>query len=388
MLAPLYKMLVIKHLKRFIPPDYDLDGQGQEVSMHEQTDSINEQDRRWYVMVHLKPNWIETMLHRENRGELTPVNQESLTGNRLEPFEFFVPFLFMRPDAGDEVRNIFHNFVFLRASDQRLRAILKSEWNSTSSVHLRHYRDRSGQPIMISNEEYQQLRANIMNRQLKVFFGLPVENIGEMMVGDRVTLLLDDWKGKQGKIERIKLKKGRVSMVVAVNILGQTKSVNFVDLHDGDVVFADNDTEQLLTGNLISNMEKQVATILGHYYHKHAAEKMRRNYPRLNRFLSYANIQIDDEDDRKRFCSLMLICASMLGDDELCKHYQSQLVIDLNDEDTFTQAYMRIALFVNTRNPHFRDAAKAYRKAHPDCPPILGTFINKVRNFPTVKSGK
>ena len=79
--------------------------------MHEQTDSINEQDRRWYVMVHLKPNWIETMLHRENRGELTPVNQEPLTGNRLEPFEFFVPFLFMRPDAGDEVRNIFHNFV-------------------------------------------------------------------------------------------------------------------------------------------------------------------------------------------------------------------------------------------------------------------------------------
>lgn len=384
MLVPLDKMFVFKHLNCVIPPDYDLDGQGEKVSMHEQIDNKKNKDQRWYVMVHLKPSWIETMLHRESRGELMS-REERETTSAPEPFEFFVPFLFMRPDVDSEVRSIFHHFVFIRASEERLHAILKSEWNRTSNIRLRHYRDGGGKEIMISDEEFQQLRATIMNRQLKVFFGMPVEHLGEMAVGDRVTLLIDDWRGKQGKIERIRLKKGRASMVVAVNILGQTKSVNFEDLHDGDVIFADNDTERLLTGNLISNMEKQVATILGHYFEKNAAEKMRHNYPRLNRFLAYANIQIDDEDDRQRFISLMLICATMLGEAELCEHYQSLLMGWSNDEESDTQAYMKLALFVYTRNPRFRDAAKAYRKTHPDCPAILGTFINKVREAKTKK---
>ena len=52
---------------------------------------------------------------------------------------------------------------------------------------------------------------------------------------------------------------------------------------------------------------------------------------------------------------------------------------------TFTDAYMMLALFVNTRNPHLRDAVKAYRKQHPDCPEIIGTFINKVRDIRTIK---
>ena len=52
---------------------------------------------------------------------------------------------------------------------------------------------------------------------------------------------------------------------------------------------------------------------------------------------------------------------------------------------TITEAYMMIALFVSTRDPRLRDAAKAFRKNHPDCPKILGTFINKVRDIPTVK---
>ena len=147
----------------------------------------------------------------------------------------------MRPDSTDEIREIFHHFVFIRASQERLRAMVESEWNTRSRLHLRYYRDRSGKNITISDEEYQQLRSTILNRQLKIFFGKPVEPVGQMAVGDRVTLLIDDWHGKQGKIERIRLKKGRVSMTVAVDILGHTKSVNFEDLHDGDVIFSDHD---------------------------------------------------------------------------------------------------------------------------------------------------
>jgi hypothetical protein len=356
--------------------------------MHEQENNLQDTEKMWNVMVHLSPQFIDTMLHKELRGELEPVDPLHPTSNR-EPFEFFVPYLFMRPDASDELREIFHSFVFISASPERLRSILTSEWNTKSRLHLRYYRDHSGRDITISNEECRQLRATILNRQLKVFFGKPVEPVGEMAVGDRVTLLIDDWNGKQGKIERIRLKKGRVAMTVAVNILGRTKSVNFENLHDGDVIFADHDTEQLLTGNLISNIEGKIATMLGHYFHKDNAVQMRRDYPWLTRFLSYASIQVDDDEERLRFTSLMLLCATMLGESALCEQYTRQLsewLGDITEPRTDTDAYVMLALFVSTRDPQLRDAVKAYRKTHPSCSPIIGTFINKVRDANTRKS--
>ena len=342
---------------------------------------------KWYVMHHLNPQWIETMLLREKNGELSDYGLFESSSD-ADSFDCFVPFQFMRPDTSDDVRNLFHNYVFIKASETRLRAILSSDWNTMSRLRLHYLRNKGGKPIVVSDEEFQQLKATLINRQLKVYFGMPVEAIGEMAVGDKVTLLLDDWRGKQGKIERIKLKKGRVSMVVAVNILGQTKSVNFEDLHDGDVIFADHDTEQLLTGNLISNIEGPIATMLGHYFRKDNAELMRRDYPRLNRFLCYANIQVDDDDDRRRFTALMLMCAMMIGNQQLCHQYADLLQEWLGDRAEaadVADVYMLIALFAHTHYPKYRDAAKAYRKTHPDTPAILSTFINKVRDIPTVK---
>lgn len=345
--------------------------------MHEQTDKNPASSRQWHVMRHLSPQQIETMLHRERRGDLQL---------GAEPFDYFVPYLYMRPDSTDEVRELFHHFVFISASPERLRSIVESEWNVRARLHLRYYRDRSGNAITISEEEYRQLRATILNRQLKVFFGKPVEPLGEMAVGDRVTLLIDDWRGRQGKIERIRLKKGRVAMTVAVNILGRTKSVNFEDLHDGDVIFSDHDTEQLLTGSLISNIEAPIATILEHYFRKDNASLMRRDFPLLNRYFSYASIQIDDQDDLRRFTSLMFMCAVMLNEPAFVERYQPLLSEWLGTSyspGTDADAYIMLALFVATRNPRYRDAVKSYRKTHPDCSPIIGTFINKIRDVPT-----
>ena len=371
---------------------------------------MNEHDNRregtglpWHVMEHLSPQWIEVMLQRESSGKLVKW-QERDKAPMPEPFEFFVPYLFMRSDSSDELRSDFHSFVFIRASAERLSSILGADWNTFTRLRLTPYRDKSGRAITISDEEFQQLKSLFMDRQLKAFFGLPVESISSMIVGDEVTLLLEGWQGKKGRIESISLKKGQVSMVVAVNILGSTRSINFHDLHDGDVIFADHDTEQLLTGNLISNLENGVVTILGHSCQKKSAERLRKDIPLLRRILSYAHIQIEDEDERKRFNSLMLICASLLEENEATSRYKTQLQqwlcedssiaenpsfrhfpYDVNEPASLSDAYMMLALFVSTRDPRLRDAVKAYYKNHQDCPPILGTFINKIRDVQTVK---
>ena len=370
-------------------------------------------------MVHRKPQWIETMLEKESRGEL--LTREQMDADyQPEPFDYYVPYLYMRPNASDELRSIFHSFVFINASEGRIQEIVQSDWNTKTQYCLSHYCNRSGKSITISDMEYNQLKDIIYNSQLKVFFSVPVLPVRKMQVGNRVLLKLKNWENHPGVIESIRLKKDCVSIRVAFNFLGQTKSVCFDDLHDGDVTFADSVTEQLISGDLIQNFEREVSILLGHRFKKHKNETANgedlivngkwsmvndQDFSRLRRLLTYADIQIDDEDDRKRFTSLMLICVALLGDKEACEKFKTQLLQWLEESDSaslcektkklqlsisslqFIEAYMLLALFVYTRDPRLRSAVKAYRKEHPDCLPILGTLINKVRDIQTTKRG-
>ena len=360
--------------------------------MLKQEETETDTGKNWYVMIHQKPQWIEAMLHKDSCGELTAKGTQP-----LPPYDFFVPFQFMRPSAKDELRNDFHNFVFIRASASRIRKIVSVEWNVKARLHLHHYRDTNQQPIIISDKEMQQLRDTLQNRQLKAFFGQPV---GDMAVGDTVILQFEPWMGKMGKIEKIAYRKGRLLMTVGINIMGGTKSVRFEDLHDGEVVFADAERKRLLSGNLISNFEDEMVNILGHRFREKAADKILRDRSRLIRLMGYANIHITDEDYRKRFTALMLLCSYLLFEAEARDHYLAQvcqwLSLDpvnrkpssvnckpstVNPPQTPTDAYLMVALFICTRNPKFRDAAKAYRKTHSDCPDIIRRLLSKVRDI-------
>ena len=374
--------------------------------MTEQEKAKTDTSKRWYVMIHQKPQWIEAMLHKDSRGELSVGETE-----QLPPYEFFVPFQFMRPSVGDELRNDFRTFVFINASEWRIQKIVNAEWNVKSHLHLHHYRDTNRRPVIISDREMQQLRDTIMNRQLKAFFGQPV---GDMAVGDTVILQFDPWQGKMGKIEKIAYKKEHLLMTVGINIMGGAKSVKFEDLRDGDVIFADREKERLLSGNLIQNFENEMVNILGHKYREKSEEKMQKDRSRLLRMLAYANIRIVDEDDQKRFTALMLICCHLLFEKEARARYLAQLqqwlsldpvnrqpstvnpqpstvncqpstvnckLSTVNYPQTPTEAYLMVALFICTRNPKLRDAAKLYCKTHPDCPDIIRRLLSKVRDI-------
>ena len=344
--------------------------------MTETNDTKNAAGMPWYVMVHQNPRWIEAMLLKDSRGDLTREGEP-----KLPPYEFFVPYQFLRPSTDDSLRDDLHNFVFVHVSEQRIRAIVRSEWNDGVRYRFRHYRDTNGRVVTISDSEMSQLRQTLQSRQLKVFFGQPV---GDMAVGDVVILQFDPWKGKMGKVEKIGYKRGRLVMTVGVNIMNRTKSVKFEDLRDGDVLFADEERGRLLSGDLIGNFEDELVSILGHKYREKSAGKVLKDRTRLIRLLSYANMQMADEDDHRRFTALMLLASYLLFEQDARARFQSQVASWLTGVDearTATEAYLMVALFVVTRKPKFRDAAKAYRKLHSDCPDIIRRFLSKVSDI-------
>lgn len=350
------------------------------IDMTEQNDTTNDAMTAggdvWYVMVHQNPRWIETMLLKDSRGDLTPEGEQP-----LPPYEFFVPYQFLRPSTDDDLRDDLHSFVFVHVSEQRIRQIVRSEWNDGTRYRFHHYRDTTGRVVTISDSEMTQLRQTLQSRQLKVFFGQPV---GDMAVGDTVILQFDPWKGKIGKVEKITYRRGHLVMTVGVNIMNRTKSVKFEDLHDGDVLFADEERGRLLSGDLIANFENEMVNILGHKFREKSPGKVIKDRTRLIRLLSYANMQMADADDHRRFTALMLLASYLLFEQEARDRYKAQLrewLDGVREARTATEAYLMVALFVVTRKPKYRDAAKAYRKSHADCPDIIRRFLSKVSDI-------
>ena len=359
-------------------------------------------DRRlWYVMIHMKPEWISSMLERENNGELIDWRQKK-TASRPESFSFYVPYFDIREGHGLEVRNDFRHFVFICASKLRMNEILSSDWNTNTRLRLSHYRDRTGQPVMIRERDLQRLQIAFRQQFIEYFTGVPPRRLTSFGVGSKVRIKLPYWEDLEGEIRRIHVKTSvdTASIRVAFVIQGLEREVSFPDLHEDDIVFADDQTRQLLSGKVIENFEQEVAVLLGHRYavDKKLSDEARRTYiakkklqdaPRLRRLLSFADIEIEDDDDRRRFTALMLLAAVMLGDKRAVREYKSQVrqwLAQAEGVNTFTDACLAIAMFVVTRNPDLRTAVKAFRNTHPDCPPIISRFINKVRDLRTRKA--
>ena len=95
-------------------------------------------------------------------------------------------------------------------------------------------------------------------------------------------------------------------------------------------------------------------------------------------------MQMPDTDDHQRFTALMLLCSYLLFEAEARDRYKAQLqqwLEGVTEARTATEAYLMVALFVVTRKPKYRDAAKAYRKTHSDCPDIIRRFLSKVSDI-------
>ena len=378
-----------------------------EYDIHDETVPVAVDNGYWYVMIHHNPVWIQTMLERELRGELLS-RQQLETGLRREPFEFYVPYFDIQRERDAEIRNDFRKFVFINASEKRIGELLTADWNTNTRLRLYHYRNKMGEKIRVRNSDIRGLQMAIRRFSMEYFEGVPDQPLTQFAEGSKVRIKLPCWEDKEGEIRRIhvRTKTGTASMRVAFVISGLEREVTFPELHEGDVEFLDQQTRQLLSGKVIENFENEVAIILGHRYavgkkqgetarQAYVAEKKREDAPKLRRMLSFADIDMDSDDDRRRFTALMLMCAVLLGDAEAVQRYQQQVEQYLKEDgfvgdaevaedgrrlSTPTAAYLAIALFVATKNPDLRTAVKAFRDGHPDCPPIISRFINKVRD--------
>lgn len=371
-------------------------------------DSENAHDS-WYVMWHLKPQQIETLLQKDSAGLFCKPDEKP-----LPPYRFYVPFQYMpvlheeqkdtltdkhyKPqDDQNALRSDLHNFVFIQAPEERVRAIVGSDWNTKAHLRLNYYRDTNRKEIKVSDAEVHLLMDIIQKRHLQFYIDQPLTDFAE---GDKVVLQNEPWTGKRGIVKKVAIKHGQLCMTISMNILGRTKSINFTDVHVGDVLFEDAERGRMLTDNPITNYEEEIIDLLshrfGHHYTEEVAEADRQ---RLRRLVTYDRIYVDDDYEQARFTALRLICAYLLQNAKKRDLYQQEALAFLTSSLspshplafspshplTSAAAYLMTALFIVTRHAQWRTAVKEYRNTHPDCPDILRRYYAIIKDIKTKK---
>ena len=356
----------------------------------------------WYVMCHMNPAWIETMLQKDSRGLFLMPGDEP-----LPPYRFYIPWLYMprvtaaypsSPVVDDRhydpmadnasLRNDLRHFVFIQASPERIASIVQADWNRVSRFRLYHYRDTNGAKVTVSDAEMQRFILTMQDHHLKFFLDQPVS---EFSVGDKVILQMEPWVGRLAEIKAIKVRKDCTSITVSLNIFNRTKSINFPDVNVGDVQFVDEEKGRLLSGNPITNYEEEIVDLLSHRFTSKCTDKMvETDKERLKRLASYSRIYVEEPDEQARFTALRLLCAYLRSDKTRVAKYTSEVLklssitshlSPLTFLNSFVDAYLTMALFITTRNPRYRDAVKAYCQSHPDCPEILRRYHRIVKGI-------
>ena len=387
-----------------------------------QNDNIANENTRstaapWFVMIHMKPSWIERMLQKESDGLFLKPEAEP-----QPPFRFYIPYLYMPQvtvpsqseaeftdkhyapvDDEDGLRSDLHSFVFIQASAERVEAIVKSDWNMRSRLRLYYYRDTTGAKLTIPDTEMHCFIKALQDHHLKFFLDQPIDDFS---VGDKVILQMEPWVGRTAEIREVKVRKGRTSITVSMNIFNRTKSINFPDVSYGDVKFVDEEKGRLLSGNPINNYEEEIIDLLSHRFGKHYTEEMAAaDQLRLKRLATYDHIYVDDGYELARFTALRLINAYLLKNAKKRKLYLQQVTHllqkvsvpspsgELQDirPQTDSEAYLLVALFIATRQAQWRAAVKDYRNNHPDCPDVFRRYyaiIKELRAKKTVKKVK
>ena len=350
-------------------------------------DNSNESAAAWYVMRHPNPRQIEALLKKECAGRFCEESRP------LQPFKFYIPYLYMPVSDGSDytnaLRSDFHGFVFIQATGSRVDKIVTSDWNTKGRLRLHYYRDHEGKNVVVSDAEVQNLMSTFKDQTLKFFIGQPID---EFSAGDKVILNIESWAGQKGVVNDIRLRKGKLTMTISVNIFNQTKSINFTDLKTGDITFEDPAKGALFSSNPIDRLEEETIDILSHKYsHTTSKEVAQADATRLKRLSKFDRLYRDEDDaDYPRFLSLKLICAT-LRQSKKKEALQKEVEKHLAGKDgpiTADEAYLMNALFVATRQARYRDAVKAYRNAHPDSPDILRRYHTIVKKMKAKSTNK
>ena len=378
--------------------------------------------KRWCILRHPDADLIGEIFSGKRRVQ----NLSDDSHYPLPPFEHFIPFgdLKKRPQErmatpDDEyksydamlderaLRNDLHHYIFICQPKEMVLQILDAPWNKVLRSRLYAYRDENGVPIEISNAEMERFKTVIKRYDFQIVNGEPTDEVRE---GDMVTIISGPMEGSDGQIQDIRERDGQVLLTVVFSMFQDKMRIAVPGISISDVRLKTQDAQQLLHDPVIGHFEDELIELLCHLHGKKGSQALNKEDRQRLRFLyQYADIVFEDNDDnRKKFAALMLICVYLLNDKaEISRRTQqvedllmsevgslksdvenqpsalspqpsalSPQTSDLIPQTSEIACYLTLSLFIVKHEAPLRKQVKLWRQSHPDCSLALRRFVS------------
>ena len=359
--------------------------------------------KRWCILRHPDADLIGEIFSGKRKVQ----NLSDDSHYPLPPFEHFIPFgdLKRRPQEreitlDDEyksydamlderaLRNDLHHYIFICQPKEVVLQILDAPWNKVLRHRLFAYRDENGIPIEISNTEMERFKTILKRYDFQIVNGEPSDNVRE---GDMVAIISGPMEGSEGQVQEIRERDGQVTLTVAFSMFQDKMRIAVPGISIADVRLRTPDAQQLLHDPVIGHFEDELIELLCHLHGKKGSKALNKEDQKRLRFLyQYSDIVFEDNDDnRKKFAALMLICAYLLNDKKevtrrthqveallmsevgSLKSDLSPLTSDLSPLTSELACYLTLALFIVKHDPGLRRVTKVWRQCHPDCSLVI-----------------
>ena len=359
--------------------------------------------KRWCILRHPDADLIGEIFSGKRKVQ----NLSDDSHYPLPPFEHFIPFgdLKRRPQEreitlDDEyksydamlderaLRNDLHHYIFICQPKEVVLQILDAPWNKVLRHRLFAYRDENGIPIEISNTEMERFKTILKRYDFQIVNGEPSDNVRE---GDMVAIISGPMEGSEGQVQEIRERDGQVTLTVAFSMFQDKMRIAVPGISIADVRLRTPDAQQLLHDPVIGHFEDELIELLCHLHGKKGSKALNKEDQKRLRFLyQYSDIVFEDNDDnRKKFAALMLICAYLLNDKKevtrrthqveallmsevgSLKSDLSPLTSDLLPLTSELACYLTLALFIVKHDPGLRRVTKVWRQCHPDCSLVI-----------------
>ena len=387
--------------------------------------------KRWCILRHPDADLIGEIFSGKRRVQ----NLSDDSHYPLPPFEHFIPFgdLKKRPvermaTPDDEyksydamlderaLRNDLHHYIFICQPKEVVLQILDAPWNKVLRSRLYAYRDENGVPIEISNAEMERFKTVIKRYDFQIVNGEPTDEVRE---GDLVTIISGPMEGSDGQIQAIRERDGQVLLTVVFSMFQDKMRIAVPGISISDVRLKTQDAQQLLQDPVIGHFEDELIELLCHLHGKKGSQALNKEDRQRLRFLyQYADIVFEDNDDnRKKFAALMLICVYLLNDKaEISRrtkqvedllmsevgslksdvrgaasmfNVQCSMVHGSREEKECSMfnvqcsmvhdelsCYLVTSLFIVKHEAPLRKQIKLWRQSHPDCSLALRRFVS------------
>lgn len=326
-------------------------------------------------MLHKNPQLIDLQLQREN------VRRRHDAEAGLPQLEYFIPFCFLtrlsekidesRTEEiaqANQLREDFHDFVFIHATRQQIAHLTDGDWNSAMRSHLHHYRDVRHRAVFITETEKDHLISIFAERRLRFSIGLPVPNLGPDV---KVEIRKEGtFKGRIARIIEVRHTPGGISLKLGLPMFNGMKELKLPDFTLADIQ-AQDATAEIIGTVFVQDCEKKLTDILERRVrHTETDQTRSQDATTLNHTFLYSCIAIHDPQVSARFHALMLICATLRFDRESLRALTTVVRDHLTQGHDFPsdlQALLNFALYIATRDADYRTAGKQCLHQHPDC---------------------